>query len=278
MVTHKPDCPNVVLKPLTLVPCDCGIDTLERKIESTVMQADIDRLGAISKIIEEELPKPEITYCDGELLVGPLVPSWDLRPSKEDVVTPLQVLALAILDNPLAYQWSVQGFGVLRLYIRDVGRLHIWDSALRYPGVSMIHNHSWDLRSTVIFGCLVNTRFTTTPPEGYVPWPRPERYEGKRLITGYQTRDVVTLEPVTLYPNVVETFRSGDEYAQKAHEIHRTDAFDGTVTLMLRKEDENGQADVYWPAGTEWGTAKPRPATPEEVKNTVDRALLELRS
>lgn len=255
MVKHKPNCPNASIDPRSAymeLSCDCGVvtakmvnDQMRENMKDIEIQANIDRLEEIKKIAEDAIPKP----------------------------TPLQVLTLAILDNQLAYQWSVQGFGVLRLYIRDVGRLHIWDSALRYPGVSMIHNHSWDLRSTIIFGCLVNTRYTTIPPEGYVPWPRPERYEGKRLITGYQTRDVVKLEPVTLYPDVVETFRSGDEYAQKAHEIHRTDAFDGTVTLMLRKEDENGQADVYWPAGTEWGTAKPRPATLEEIKSTVERAL-----
>src|SRR5712691_11456301 len=35
----------------------------------------------------------------------------------------LQVLALAILDKASAFHWSVHGFGVLRLYIRGVGRL-----------------------------------------------------------------------------------------------------------------------------------------------------------
>ena len=70
------------------------------------------------------------------------------------------MLTVGILDNASSYKWSVQGFGMLRLYIRKVGRLHIWDNELRYPGVSVIHNHSWDLESTIIVGAIRNTRYT----------------------------------------------------------------------------------------------------------------------
>ncbi len=178
----------------------------------------------------------------------------------------LRIAVLGILDNAAAYQWSVQGFGLLRLYIRDVGRLHIWDSALRAPNVSMVHNHSWDLHSTVIAGRLVNTRYKLV--EGYGG----DLYHGRRLVTGYHTRTVSALDDIQL-AGIGETYGPGDTYSQLANEIHRTDADDGTVTLMLRQEDENGQADVYWPAGTEWGTAKPRAATPEEVSATVTKAL-----
>jgi hypothetical protein len=178
---------------------------------------------------------------------------------------PLRLAVTAILDNATAYEWSVQGFGMLRLYIRDIGRLHIWDSSLRYPDVSMVHNHSWDLRSTVVSGRLVNTRF----------WQHKAGapHQGKRLITGYQTRDVQDLGVVLLRAQTPEIYIPGDVYHQRASEIHRTDAEDGTITLMERKEDEQGQADVYWHAGTEWGTAKPRPATRDEIVEVSQRAL-----
>ncbi len=182
-------------------------------------------------------------------------------------MSPLQIAVLAILDNAETFSWSVHGFGMLRLYIRNLGRLHIWDSALRYPNVSMVHNHSWDLRSTVVSGQLVNTRFSPTEGYGAV-------YEGKRLITGYNTTDVQHFPfPVALMASPSEVYGPGSVYTQHASEVHRTDATDGTISLMERQEDENGQADVYWLAGTEWGTAKPRPATSDEVHITVQRAL-----
>jgi hypothetical protein len=185
-------------------------------------------------------------------------------------MTSLQLATVAILEHASAYEWSVQGFGMLRLYIRDIGRLHIWDDRLRYPNVSMVHNHSWDLRSTVVNGLLVNTRFQLVERGG-------ERYSGQRLITGYQTKMVARLADCLLQAEAPEVYQTGATYSQSAFEIHRTDADNGTITIMARKEDEQGQADVYWLANTEWGTAKPRAATPEEVTVVVEHALAKLK-
>jgi hypothetical protein len=154
-------------------------------------------------------------------------------------ITALRLATICILDNALSEvnsgrtgfhgnEWSVQGFGMLRLYIRTIGRLHIWDSALRYPNVSMIHNHSWDLKSTVVAGCIRNTRFTREPLMG-------RKYVGQRLVTGYNTRMVTPIEDVRLLDWPAETYLPGDVYAQRAAEIHRTDATDGTVTIMARR-------------------------------------------
>jgi hypothetical protein len=178
-------------------------------------------------------------------------------------MTTMQLAVLAILDNAEAYEWSVQGFGVLRLYIRKVGRLHVWDSELRYPGVSMIHTHSWDLASTIIFGKLRNTRFV----EGLVG----DRFYKHRLLTGYQSKVLTPPSIVQLNAQPTECMQAGDLYVQKSHEIHLSDPDDGCVTLMQRREDENGEADVYWPVGEKWGTAIPRKATPEEVTRVIGR-------
>lgn len=185
-------------------------------------------------------------------------------------MTPLQTAIVAILDNAAKLDWSVQGFGMLRLYVRDFGRIHIWDSALRYPGVSMIHNHSWDLSSTVVIGAVHNTRYTIVDPE----CPDAKPYAGKRMITGYHCSTVEEFAvPTFLVQRPAEHYRAGMVYAQFAHEIHRTDAVDGTVTLMSRKEDENGQADIFWPVGEQWGTAKPRKATDSEIVAARLKAL-----
>lgn len=180
-------------------------------------------------------------------------------------MTPLQILTLHILDHASEFEWSVQGFGMLRLYIRKIGRLHIWDRRLRYPGVSMVHNHSWDLRSTIISGSLTNIIYVPTQAGG-------QMYAGKRLITGYHTTDVHPLEPVRL-TGKKRYYLPGEIYEQQASVIHETDAEDGTITLMEREDNEQGQADVYWPAGTEWGTARPHRARPDEIVPIVASAL-----
>jgi len=213
----------------------------------------IEQAGADARLRDADQPRVAAADVEGEM-------------------TGLQLAVLAILDNATNYEWSVQGFGVLRLYIRRVGRLHVWDSALRYPNVSMIHNHSWDLRSDVVFGHLQNTRYNET---SWLPgMSNPEPFCKQRLVTGYKTHMVSPVEHVELSHYPVEIYLPGDVYQQRAHEIHCTNAADGTVTLMARNEDENGQADVYWPRSGTWGTAKPRPATREEIEATVAKVLV----
>lgn len=180
-------------------------------------------------------------------------------------IKPLQLAVLAILDKCDHYEWSVQGFGLLRLYVRNVGRLHIWDSLLRYTDVSMIHNHSWDLKSTVVSGKLTNRKYTIEN--------HGSPYMTQRLVTGYQTELLTPPHEVGLLCQGSQLFLPGEAYHQYAHEIHETLAEDGTITMMERTETEVGMADVYWPVGTSWGTATPRLATEYEVRTTVARAI-----
>lgn len=178
----------------------------------------------------------------------------------------LRLAVRAILDNAHSFEWSVQGFGVLRLYVANVGRIHVWHRALRYPDVSTIHDHSWDLESVIVSGCLGNTRFIENP-DGRDFWKR-------KLVTGYNTKFVEEPRLVGLVASPTETYRPGDTYSQRAAEIHESVVADGTVTIMSRKEDVEGQATVYWPANAQWGTAKPRPAAYGEVA-LARRAALE---
>lgn len=191
-------------------------------------------------------------------------------------MNPLRLLVTSILDHARHYTWSVQGFGLLRLYIRRVGLLHIWDSTLRYPNVSMIHNHSWDLHSTIIAGSLRNTRFH----ERQQPKPNWQPYMKQRLVTGYNSKMVTDPKLVYLLPKETEVYKPmyacdapAMVYHQKASQIHITDAADGTITLMHREDDEHGQADVYWSQDCSWGTAQPRLATQVEIEKTVNKAL-----
>lgn len=191
-------------------------------------------------------------------------------------VQPLRLAVVQILDAavgqidhnvPLYGDWSVQGMGLLRLYIRKLGRLHIWDDELRYPNVSMIHTHSWDLRSTIVCGELLNYRFAETLPERGAP------YKKQTIVCGYNTRTASAVVDTGLLNSRIETLLPGDIYSQRAREIHKTIAVNGTVTMMERHEEGEGQADVFWPSDCSWGDAKPRRATTEEVRRSVVKAL-----
>lgn len=176
----------------------------------------------------------------------------------------------SVMSGYMPKGWSVQGMGMLRLYISDIGRLHIWDSRLRYPGVSMIHNHSWDMSSTVISGEIANTRYEYV--EGYG-----KAYYRKRIQCGPEYQEVEAPVLVSLRCGASEIYLAGQDYNQVANEIHRTDAFDGTITLMERQHDGPlGQADVFWPEAELWGNAKPRPATMAEIAAVVKDALMKL--
>lgn len=163
-------------------------------------------------------------------------------------------------------KFMVQGLGLLRLSIGDNLRLHIWDKALEYPGVSKMHTHSWDLTSYVVCGELRNQRFIEVS-RGIPHWRR-------RLRCGVGCEWVGPAEVVFLRSMPIETYRHGQTYTQKADEIHVTDAVPGTITLMNRQYDgPAGEANIYWPILEEWGTAEPREATQAEVAGTISKSL-----
>lgn len=166
-------------------------------------------------------------------------------------------LVKEILDHYDAYEWTSQGFGIARVKIGGVGRIHVWDSRLRNQGVSDIHAHPWDLHSRIVSGELVNQRFTVCREASA---PRRLQYVRSRIKTGEGGGLTGEVEDVILLPDTPEVYCAGDEYTQAADEVHRSLPQDGTVTLMLREQGEPLQETyVFWPRGFQWVTAEPQP-------------------
>jgi hypothetical protein len=81
-------------------------------------------------------------------------------------------------------------------------------------------------------------------------------------------------EDVLLSPGEPETYWQGASYEQKPEEIHRTIAQDGTVTLIERPQGPPlEEACVYWPRGTQWVSAEPKPAEEWRVAPVIAYAL-----
>lgn len=203
-------------------------------------------------------------------------------------------LVRSILERYTAYDWTVQGFGMVRTKIADVGRIHVWDSRLATPLVSTVHAHPWPLKSLIISGELLNQRFLAPTGVGPSPMPLPSSlspeppqygslpspplralpYMLSRIATGEGGGLVGEARAVSIWPLKVEAYYGGDTYEQTADEVHRSIPQDGTVTLLQRPMGPPLQeTSVYWPAGTEWVSAEPRRAEKEELRRAIDWAL-----
>lgn len=190
----------------------------------------------------------------------------------------LRALVIRVLEKPAELDWSIQGLGMMRLYLGDVGRIHIWDATLRTENVSEIHTHSWDLRSIILSGRIYNTRFLELTSRRREVFG--ESMWRQHIHCGMEGGKKGDPEPVVLQARARELYLPGESYAQRADEIHWTDT-PGAVTLIERDHDgPDGEADVYWPAsrGAQWVDAKPRMATREEVLAVTSRALARIYS
>lgn len=180
-----------------------------------------------------------------------------------------KLLVKHALKHPENFKWQVQGLGMLRTYLREDWRLHIWDKSVRIPDVSPLHEHPWDLHSTIVAGTLYNTRYKPMATASRLT----QLYNGAVIKCGEGACVLTDVQPYNLYAQLSEVYYDGQAYTQTKDEIHKTDAEDGTVTLVYRTfYPERDKARVYWTVG-DFVSAEPRRATSEEVERITTKAL-----
>jgi hypothetical protein len=162
--------------------------------------------------------------------------------------------------------WTAQGLGMLRTYLGDWTRLHVWDPALAVPNVSTVHDHPWHFRSLVVAGSVTNRLLFLPPGE-------PTHYQ-MEILCGAGGGPRGACSPVRLEEDSRATFGAGDTYVQGATEVHESLPEPGTVTLVTRVFlTDRDRAHVFGPLGERWVSAEPRPATADEVRRACDLAL-----
>lgn len=183
-------------------------------------------------------------------------------------------LVKSILQRWQSYEWTSQGFGFIRTKIQDVGRIHIWDSAVAVQYASTMHTHPWPLTSTIISGELINCRFTEAGGR-IIPFRiQGLDYVHSKLQTGEGGGLIGEQTLVKLFNKQPEYYLAGDTYTQIPTEIHRTIAQDGTVTLMERPQGPPLEvADVYWPQGLSWVSAEPKSLESWHIQPIINHAL-----
>lgn len=189
-------------------------------------------------------------------------------------LTFLKPLVSSILQDERR-SWTVQGFGFLRTYFGPADapkkfRLNLWDHRFTVPNVSTIHDHPWDFSSVIVAGEFANQRYAMKHPKLTDITPTHTYSTIKTGEGGGLERSDV--DYCVLLRPPLEQYWPGDTYRQHASEIHETLFEDGTVTLNERIGDTE-HARVFWPYGTDWVDAIPRPATREEVSDAVLNSL-----
>jgi hypothetical protein len=178
-----------------------------------------------------------------------------------------KLLVQKIFESPYELEWSVQGLGMLRLYLSKEVRLHVWDSSLKSEDVSVIHTHPWDFSSYVVAGQINNSILAEKDSIYSVS------HKKQKLHCGVGGGLVGEPENVQLEISSKNTFYEGQSYDEKAEEIHLSQALNGTVTIVERRfKDDEDHAFVYWEEG-EWGSAEPRKATSLEITRVLSNSL-----
>jgi len=192
-------------------------------------------------------------------------------------MTNTQSLVLHILKHASAFKWSVQGLGMLRLYLSAEVRLHIWDKELVVSGVSSLHNHPWDFESEVVFGEVHQFRYLEFEPmsgeagRATSTW---QPFMKQRILCGEGGGVEGNPKQVMLHKCHEETFKAGATYMQAHDEIHTSFPLDSTVTIIRRTfHADVDHANVFYPTDVSWVTAEPHAATPDTVRDVVARCM-----
>jgi hypothetical protein len=179
-----------------------------------------------------------------------------------------------LLEDWRSYEWQVQGFGMLRIYLDGPTepRLQIWDQRLAVWSNNAIHDHPWAFRSTIMAGTIFNQRYDIGHPG---TWPNGHITE---IVPGTRGGRLSErpINPCFIAPRPVEVYSMGDSYSQAHREMHLTRYLPGTITLIDRFDREPEDiAKVAWfgAADAQPPFVNPYPATPAVVETIVGDAL-----
>lgn len=190
---------------------------------------------------------------------------------------------------PADREWTVQGFGMMRTYLdgKKTWRLNVYHPELMVPGVSVHHNHPWDFTSWIVGGELTNTRYTVAKTAPAFKMGEYRHMHVARIMTGIASNvggpgegGVAPQFDAWLRVAEIQRMSAGATYGMAADEVHMTEYTPGCVTINRRivREGTGEHADVFWPYGTDWISAKPRIADGREVLKYTSLALKAINS
>jgi hypothetical protein len=194
-------------------------------------------------------------------------PGWASAPTVygEDTVgeTLTRDLVRTMLQHAEDFPWRMQDVGLmsLRLDDRREHRLHVWDPTFCI-GEPPIHDHPYDFTSTIIAGEMANSRYERDPAgDEYVRYRYSPGAEDERRSDGVRLSSTTT------------TFTEGNQYHQRASELHTSGQQPGTVTAIRCKWVAMPELTVCVRDESSWFSGTGREAGRDEIKGFVARAL-----
>ena len=165
--------------------------------------------------------------------------------------------AEGVLRRALDYPWFFFSHRMLKCYLTEEVRLHVWTDAERVHNLPRIHDHPWPFRSTILAGRVRNQRFLRTKDRRYreyfyhdVVEPSGRFDSGAKPGDREQAPDRCAIGPIgvtRLAPGPYEVYTEGMSYGQRGGEIHDSKSLDGTVTLVDNDlRDSRSYITVFW--------------------------------
>ena len=181
----------------------------------------------------------------------------------------IHVQSLAALTGKILETWlrdpdryRHHGIGVLQGYVLESSppeaeyRIHVWHPKLRLPEMDdsgLIHDHRFNLESTVIFGKVIHTVYELDPTERgvYQAWSVENARSAEQNV-GKRVGWVQLLDP-TRFNITPITFRyhTGESYVFPKRCFHRTDVDGLSITICRKLDQEETSARILARHGKE---------------------------
>jgi hypothetical protein len=196
------------------------------------------------KVVWSDTPKTfpvwlKRRYADDEPTL-PLTRVWEASEQDMDELYP--VACAAIKDSA---GWRSHGIGLIQKYMPgplgpDQYRVHVWTpEAVRIGLESGIHNHRYDLTSTIIHGVLTQEEWTASPnPDGmWQEWGHvcDRKMRGESMPASPSGR-YFDLVPRTL------DIRCGQSYSFPRHGYHRSVPRSAVVVTVMQRSNIGGNS------------------------------------
>lgn len=163
--------------------------------------------------------------------------------------------AYAIRGNDLI--WRRHGIGLLQAYIREGDdhevRLHIWDPSIQRPGIvdhGDIHNHRFDLDSTLLYGSLQHEEFCVSRQHVWNTCAGWNSYEVVHAREDMGARYKTKQHRISVVESKIYEFKTGDRYSFTRGAFHRTIVQDLCITLITKYNQRSEKALVLARHGT----------------------------
>lgn len=151
-----------------------------------------------------------------------------------------------VLQSLRSVHWRHHGAGMLQAYLAPGLRAHIWHRSLRLPGAAVIHDHRFNLQSTVLLGRLNNKEVWADSRAGTFFH---EVYEVENTCNERGAPPQL-VGPFGWSTSFDEPLQAGDRYWITKRVFHATELqSELAVTLVAKRDEGDGRPRILVPRG-----------------------------